>query len=136
MARASRAEWAKRVERWQQSGLTAKEFAAQTGLKQSTLSYWKWALRSTPSEPPRRASKKRASRAPAMTKSASKSGPRQGPAAEQLGSNSGAFVEVTAGVAVSGSLELVLGGHLTVRVPVGFDEETLTRLMRAVEGSQ
>jgi hypothetical protein len=37
--------WAKRVERWIDSGLTAKEFAAEAGLKPSTLSYWKWRLR-------------------------------------------------------------------------------------------
>ena len=41
MSRTSRAEWAKRVERWQDSGLTAKEYAAETGLNASTLSYWK-----------------------------------------------------------------------------------------------
>jgi hypothetical protein len=45
MARASRAEWAMRVERWKASGLTAKEFAAETGLKASTLTFWSWKLR-------------------------------------------------------------------------------------------
>jgi len=31
MAKATRAEWAKRVERWKDRGLTAKEFAAGLG---------------------------------------------------------------------------------------------------------
>ncbi len=44
MSRTSRSEWAKRVQRWAESGLTAKEFAAETGLKASTLSFWKWRL--------------------------------------------------------------------------------------------
>lgn len=44
MAKVDRAEWQKRVERWRDSGLSAKEFAAETGLKASTLSYWKWRL--------------------------------------------------------------------------------------------
>jgi hypothetical protein len=38
MSRASRAEWAKRVERWKDSGLSAKEFAAETGVKSLALS--------------------------------------------------------------------------------------------------
>ena len=45
MERANATEWAKRVERWKDSGLTAKEFAAQCGLKASMLSYWQWKLR-------------------------------------------------------------------------------------------
>lgn len=32
-----RAKW---VERWKDSGLTAKEFAAEAGLKASALYYW------------------------------------------------------------------------------------------------
>ena len=44
MAKSTREEWAKRVRRWQRSGLTAREFAAQTGIKASTLTYWKWRL--------------------------------------------------------------------------------------------
>lgn len=41
MARASAAEWAKRVERWKASGLTANEFAAETGVNPTTLSNWR-----------------------------------------------------------------------------------------------
>jgi transposase-like protein len=33
-----RAKW---VERWKDSGLTAKEFAAEAGLKASALYYWR-----------------------------------------------------------------------------------------------
>lgn len=32
MPKATRAEWAKRVERWKDSGLTAAEYAAETGI--------------------------------------------------------------------------------------------------------
>jgi hypothetical protein len=45
MERASETEWAKGVERWKDSGLTAKEFAAQCGLTASMLSYWQRKLR-------------------------------------------------------------------------------------------
>ena len=42
--RANREEWAKRIERWRDSGLTAAEFAAELGLNARTLTYWKWML--------------------------------------------------------------------------------------------
>lgn len=44
---ASRAEWAKRVDRWQRSGLSAPDFAAREGLKHKSLFWWRWKLRST-----------------------------------------------------------------------------------------
>jgi hypothetical protein len=46
MDRTSREEWAKRVERWGDSGLTAKEYAAELGIKAHTRSWWKWRLSS------------------------------------------------------------------------------------------
>jgi hypothetical protein len=44
MGRSSREEWAKRVQRWVESGLTAPEFGAEAGLNPRTLTYWKWRL--------------------------------------------------------------------------------------------
>jgi hypothetical protein len=35
--RASRDEWAKRVERWRDSGLRAEQFAAELGINAGTL---------------------------------------------------------------------------------------------------
>ena len=51
MERVSRDQWAKRVERWCESGLTAAEFAAEIGVKEATLRHWKWALRRHATEP-------------------------------------------------------------------------------------
>lgn len=45
MARETRAAWARRVERWQRSGLTADRFAEQEGLNARTPAYWKWRRR-------------------------------------------------------------------------------------------
>lgn len=118
MSRASRSEWAKRVQRWADSGLTAKEFAAGAGLKASTLSYWKWRLGSKQQAPergavsgtPRRATRRTASRPSAPT-----------------------FTEVmTTSASVGSPIELVLSDGMTLRVPVGFDEQTLTRLLQLV----
>lgn len=36
--------WAKRIERWRDSGLTATEFAAEVGVNAKSLSHWKWRL--------------------------------------------------------------------------------------------
>jgi transposase len=44
MARATRAEWAARVRRWQSSGLTANEFGRREGLNATTLRWWSSAL--------------------------------------------------------------------------------------------
>ena len=44
MERADRETWAKRVERWKDSGLSSKEFAAEIGVTPSALSWWKWRL--------------------------------------------------------------------------------------------
>jgi len=43
--RTSRDEWRRRIERWQDSGLTAKEFAAETRLNDGTLQVWRYKLR-------------------------------------------------------------------------------------------
>jgi hypothetical protein len=40
--RANRDEWQKRIERWSDSGLSAKQFAAETGINAGTLQYWKY----------------------------------------------------------------------------------------------
>jgi hypothetical protein len=45
MARVSRADWIKRVERWGDSGLTAKQFAVENGVSPQSLTFWKWKLR-------------------------------------------------------------------------------------------
>jgi hypothetical protein len=56
--RANRDEWQKRVERWSESGLSAKQFAAETGLNVGTLQYWKYKLRRQNGESARAARRK------------------------------------------------------------------------------
>ena len=123
MARASAAEWAKRVERWKDSGLTAKEFAAETGIKASTLSYWCWKLTADA----------RKQGAPAVGARPAEPKRRRGPTRSQRQPATASFVEVPVAAVVSAPepVEVVLG-DVRVRVPVGFDEETLTRVVRAV----
>lgn len=129
MSRASRAEWAKRVERWRDSGLTAKEFASETGVKASTLSFWSWRLRSDGGRG-----------AIAMTK---RGGRRPGRQLHTTGhaSPSAKFVELAPGTTMttpvpSTALEVVLSCGVVVRVPAGFDEATLGRVVRALGASR
>ena len=45
MKRETRQQWTERVERWRRSELTAREFAAQEGVRATTLSWWGAELR-------------------------------------------------------------------------------------------
>src|SRR5689334_9950769 len=47
MDRTTREVWTQRIERWKESGLTAKEFAAPLGIKPRTLAWWRWNLASS-----------------------------------------------------------------------------------------
>jgi hypothetical protein len=116
MANTSRAEWAKRVEQWRDSGLSVKQFAAETGLKASTLTYWKWKLRTAASDP-----------------GSTTSGEHHtvNHDIRALKSVAPKFVEMeSVRTAAPAPMELVIDGRLTLRVPIGFDDETLSRVLR------
>ena len=122
MYRASAAEWAKRVERWKDSGLTAKEFAAEMGFKASTLTYWSSRLR-------RAVGSDSAQNPVSVAKARAKSPAREVPAPVMPELVELPVAEI---VPLTPMLELVLQGDVRVRVPTDFDEGTLVRLMRAV----
>jgi transposase len=44
---ATRAEWIKRVRRFERSGLDPAEFAQREGIKAKQLGWWRWKLRSS-----------------------------------------------------------------------------------------
>jgi transposase len=111
MERTSRETWAKRVERWRDSGLTAKEYAAEVGVKAQSLSWWKWHL-----------SKARERVRPRARRSTGRP-----PAASPL-----TFVEMATAV-VHESLEVVLPSSIRIRVPSSFDPSALGRLLDVLE---
>lgn len=125
MSRTSRAEWAKRVERWKDSGLSAKEYGAEIGVKATTLSYWSWKLRSDGAGMSDGA-KGKSTRRTARRGSVAASGA------------AGRFVELgpPASCVSQPALDLVLRSGVVVRVTAGFDEATLTRVVRAVEAAR
>jgi transposase len=114
MTREEREVWVKRVERWRDSGLTAKAFAEQAGIGADRLRYWKWKL-----------SRPESTRSDTSPPS----------------SNSTAlpFVEVTASEGVQHvgrlaeeRLEILLPSGTRILIPTKFDEATLRRVVAVV----
>jgi hypothetical protein len=111
MARADRETWSKRIERWKESGLSAKEFAAEIGVTPSALSWWKWQLGrkiDAPKAPGQRRRSRKASLSP-MT-----------------------FVEM-APRAPAESLEIVWPSGVRIRVPADVDPSALGRVLDVLE---
>jgi transposase len=116
MAKSTRAEWAKRVERWQDSGLTAKEFAAELDVSPNSLTFWKWKLRQPSPREPSRSHTSRVSQARADTPTK--------------------FLELvpTSETSAESALDVVLASGVVLRVAKGFDESTLVRVVQLLGG--
>jgi transposase len=114
MERATREVWAKRIERWQDSGLTAKEFASELEVSASSLTFWKWKLRRLAAGEPTTASRKR------TTAKSDETAAR--------------FVQLVPTSTQSSNhfFELALSSGVVVRVPQDFNEATLLRLLGAL----
>lgn len=121
MGRDTRAEWKKRVARWKDSGLTAKEYAAEIGVKPATLQHWKWRIgseaRSEGSTPP--SSDDSAQFVELVT---------PGPGEVSI------LESTPCGQPSPSPLELVFPDGLRLRVPPFFDAESLRRVLSAIEG--
>jgi hypothetical protein len=99
--------WAERVAKWEESKLGREEFAAKEGVVAEQLTWWRWKLR-------------RMGVAPLEVVAAA-----PGPSFVRLE----AAPAPSRRAAQSEPLELILGSGQTVRIPVGFDPETLSRVM-------
>jgi hypothetical protein len=112
MARAGREVWEKRVERWKDSGLTAEEFAAETGVNARTLRHWHWLIgRERAGRPYVGPARRRRSRTRAVAPS---------------------FVELTLPVAAADERFELETGRWRLRVPIRFDAEALGQLLTVV----
>lgn len=102
--------WTKRIERWKDSGLTAKEFAGELGINPNSLHQWAYQLRKTaPHGSPDRTKRRREAQ------------PQ--------------FVEVTPRAVTTQCFDVRVG-RFTVAVPGGFDESSLLRLLKVLGGTQ
>jgi len=97
--------WQKRIERLRAGDLTDTEFAAELGVNVHTLRAWKYRL--SDSKAPKPAAR-----------------PARKPT----------FVELPRPTATEGeaALEIIAGAGVRIRVPVGFDEATLLRVLSVV----
>ena len=111
MRRAPREVWIKRVERWHDSGLSAKEFAEQAGVDSDRLRHWKWRLARESVEPKEATVGAAAVAAPV------------------------AFVEVTPTPPHDRDdevIEIVTPSGFRIRVPQRFEVESLRRVLSVV----
>lgn len=101
--------WRERVDRWKQSGKTAREFAKVEGIRPETLAWWKWRLQ-------RQDGAAGADVETPMLVPVHVRGMEPEPAAS--------------------AIELVLAsGRVVVRVGPEFDERTLRRVVDALGGA-
>ena len=120
-----REQWAKRVERWKDSGLSAKEFAAELGINERSLSWWRWQLSkgeptTQPEQPePRRRRRRSPATSAAITKPAT---------IPPL-----TFVEMATTSISKDALEVILPTTVRICVRPGFDDGTLSRLLEVLE---
>jgi transposase-like protein len=110
----SRAERLAQVRAWTASGLSAAQFAPQVGASPSTLAWWRWKLR----------------REGALR---SRSRRHRGRAKTPL-----AFVEIAPEATAEGPragavLELQVA-DVVLRIPEGFEERTLARVLQVLRG--
>ncbi len=109
MAKADRETWAKRVERWKESGLSAAQFATEIGVSPKSLSWWRWRLTKGASE---KVPRRRKSSKPALSPMT--------------------FIEMSAPPSTN-LLEILLPSGVRVRVPTGADVATLGGVLEILE---
>ncbi len=118
--RVSREEWAKRVERWHDSGLRCAEFAAELGINPRTLTYWKWVLGKEARGEKRTWPKRVSPSSPAEKRT------------KPIAAGASGLIEIQ--VAASDTrIELELRGGRRVRIPAGFDPRGLRELLDLLE---
>lgn len=111
MARATKEEWAQRVEGWKRSGQRADEYAAAIGVKSKTLQNWGWRFGARGASSVVAAHQKKTVR----------------------------FIELVSNAprgegASASMLEVVLPNGACVRVPSSFDDDVVRRVLRLAGG--
>src|SRR5215208_4396606 len=107
---ASRENWAKRVEQWAKSGLTARQFGAREGFDGGQLPYWASQLGKSSGDPTKQSARKTAARSflPAR------------------------LVEMSSARVSEPVVEVELEGGCVIRIGVGADLELVERVFALV----
>jgi hypothetical protein len=122
--RVSRKVWAKRVERWRESGQTAIEYGAAHGVNADRLRHWGWQI-------------EREKREAATTTSAM---PTPEPMAKaevvvpfvEVQRRPSSVTALNAKPTKPEPVEIITPNGLVVRVPAHFDDQTLRRVLAVV----
>jgi transposase len=109
--RTGRDEWRKRIERWQESGLSAEAFAAELGTKPATLKFWKYRIEQE-------------------TRGGAGS---RGKPSRKTALKPSSLVEVRSSVSSTSSFVLELSASRRLQIPAVFDEQALERLLTVLE---
>lgn len=125
--------WKLAVDEWRAAGTSIREFCRTNGLKESAFYFWRRELAKRAglpalspieglvAEPEGRRIKR--------ARKNSEASPTSSPTAMFLPLTLRSHETAAAEGAESGAIEIVIGDH-RLRVPPGFDEETLSRLLR------
>lgn len=124
MARASRTVWAKRVQRWERSGETARAFAARLRVNPYTLKWWRWVFARGQEGRERAAAPVGAAEFVELVHAGARRPPT--PPDQALGVAAGAK-------GPSGQVEVCLPSGLHIIVPAAADVEAVGRLVAALE---
>ena len=119
-ANVTREEWAKRVERWKDSGLSLGEYSREVGISASSLKWWKWRLDADANAD--------ASLVERRSRKYRRRLPKQAPAAVT-------FVELPLSGKRQPPVEIVLTSRVRIRVQADFEVATLERVL-AVLGAR
>ena len=114
--------WEGLVATWEQSGLTQAEFCRREGVKAVSFGWWKRKLGGT---------KKGRTAKPARRRSVSDGNGRRASFVE-VGLCSRVVAAGSGNALPSAGYEIVLPSGPLIRVPVGFDPDQVSRLLRAV----
>lgn len=111
--RETRDEWRKRVDRWKDSGLTAAEFAAETGINAGTLQFWRYKLK----------------------KDGGGDDTKKPTRPETPMSTSIIELRAPAAIQTDVRFEIELANGRRLRVPAGFDDSALRALIGVLEAA-
>jgi transposase-like protein len=132
MGQDTRELWSKRVERWKDSGLSAREFASEMGINAQTLSYWRWKLGKKATKAP---SKRRPTAfVEVVAEPAVELAPRVVERDQREERPEPLEIVLRDELRIQREerpepLEIVLRDELRIRVPVHFDAEALRRVV-------
>ncbi len=127
--------WQRRLDRWEQSGLSQAEFCRRCGLKAVTFSWWKKKLGAAAASDQERGGKRSSShrRSSSHTRACSRKRAYSGPGGSST--SDAKFVEVDVADFPAAAYEVVLSRDVIIRLPADFDPDKAAQLIAVVKAA-